>query len=166
MAYNMFLKVEDVEGDSTDANHDKWIEVVSLSHGISQEARLRPIAVEARERSLLRGRIDFRDFSVTKRVDKASIPLVSKLLNVDVIPEVTLEICRATGDKTTFMKVVLKHAFVASIALTGSASAEDPLPMEQVTFRYGQIEWTYTTTSPSGQPGDTFEAMYDIEQGD
>lgn len=162
MAYNMFLKVEDVDGDSTDANHDKWIEVVSLSHGISQQARLAPMDGDMRDHRAVGSRVDFRDFSVTKRVDKASIPLVSKLLNRAVIPEVTLEVCRATGDKTTFMKVILKDAFVASIDCTGAASADDPLPIEQVTFRFGRIVWAYTETSPSGEPGTTFEQEYDI----
>ncbi len=36
MAYAMYMKVEGVDGDSTDAAHDKWIEVVSYSHGLSQ----------------------------------------------------------------------------------------------------------------------------------
>lgn len=153
MAYNMFLKVEDVEGDSTDANHDKWIEVVSINHGVSREM----FGPGGRS-----GRCDFRDFSITKRVDKASIPLVCKLFNNDVIPEVTLEVCRATGEKTTFLKLVLKQVGVVSISLNGSASAEDPLPMEQVTFRYGQIAWEYTETSPSGEPGNTFEAEYNV----
>lgn len=163
MAYNMFLKVEDVKGDSTDAAHENWIEVVSISHGVSREMLILHDGSVGTPSSAM-GRCDFRDLSVTKRVDSASIPLVCKLFNNDVIPEVTLEICRATGEKTTFMKIVLKHSGVASIALNGSASAEDPLPMEQVTFRYGQIEWAYTTTSPSGEPGETFEAEYDIMQ--
>jgi len=163
MAYNMFLKVEGVEGDSTDAAHEKWIEVVSLSHGISQEARLASITGgHAGHPGSSPSRCDLRDFSVTKRLDRASIPLVCKILTAEVIPEITLEICRATGDKTTFMKVVLKSSFVASIALNGSASAEDPLPIEEVTFRYGEIEWTYTETSPSGEPGVAFEAYYSV----
>ncbi len=160
MAYNMFLKVgrdlkvDGVKGDSTDAAHEDWIEVMSVSHGISTQQEW--------STGLASGKIDLRDLSVTKRVDRASVPLVSKCLNNANIPEITLEICRATGEKTTFMKVVLKYARVASIDLSGSPSAADPLPMEQVSFRYGEIEWTYTDTSPSGEPGDQYEAAHSV----
>ncbi|MDP2897752.1 MAG: type VI secretion system tube protein Hcp [bacterium] len=160
MAYNMFLKVEGVDGDSTDAAHDKWIEVVSVNHGLSQEMIVpRDSSGEGHASGR---RCQFRDFSVVKRLDRASVPLVSYCFNVQEIPEVTLEICRATGDKTTFMKIVLKRAFVASVSFTGSASADDPLPMEEVIFRYGEIEWAYTETSPSGTPGATLEAWYSV----
>lgn len=154
MAYAMYMKVEDVKGDSADAAHDGWIEVVSLSHGVSTKSSY---GVSGQDKP------DFRDLSITKRVDRASIPLLSKCLNNTPIEEITLEICRATGNKTTFMKIVVKNAFVVSIDLNGSASPEDPLPIEQVTFRYGQITWEYTETPPSGEPGDTFEVTYDIE---
>ena len=34
MAVDMFLKIDGVDGESTDSAHDKWIEILSYSHGL------------------------------------------------------------------------------------------------------------------------------------
>ncbi|MCU7860874.1 MAG: type VI secretion system tube protein Hcp, partial [Candidatus Thiodiazotropha sp. (ex Lucinoma kastoroae)] len=36
MAVDMFMKIEGVDGESTDDAHNKWIELLSFSHGVSQ----------------------------------------------------------------------------------------------------------------------------------
>lgn len=156
MAYDMFLKVEGVDGDSTDAAHDKWIEVVSFSHGISQA----PGGSLSGQGALTGGKADHSDFAITKRLDSSSPILALKCCMGEAIPEVTLEICRATGEKTTFMKYIFKPCIVASIAPHGSAASEDPLPMEEVTFRYGEIDWAYTPTTAAGETGAAIEAKW------
>lgn len=159
MAYNMFLKVgvgkDAVDGDSTDEKHENWIEVVSYSHGVTTD----------REASsgLASGMRQHQDFTITKRVDKASVTLMSKLINNAEIPEVKLELCRATGEKTTFMAYTLNDCRVAAIFPRASGKAEDPLPFEEVRFRYRVITWTYTTTATGGRARDqVYEAMDDI----
>ena len=36
MATNMYIKIDDVVGEATDANHKTWIEILGWSHGFSQ----------------------------------------------------------------------------------------------------------------------------------
>ena len=36
MSTDMFMKVEGVDGESTDDQHQKWIELLSYSHGVAQ----------------------------------------------------------------------------------------------------------------------------------
>ena len=36
MAFDCFLKIEGVPGESTDDKHGDWIELLSYSHGVSQ----------------------------------------------------------------------------------------------------------------------------------
>ena len=36
MAYDAFLKIATIDGESTDSKHEKWIEVLSYSWGASQ----------------------------------------------------------------------------------------------------------------------------------
>jgi len=156
MAYAMYMKVEGVDGDSTDAKHQKWIEVESYSHAVSQA----PGGSLSGQGGLTGGKADHADFSITKRLDSSSPILFLKCCSGEAIPEVTLEMCRATGEKTTFMKYVFKPCIVASVAPAGSASAGDPLPMENVTFRYGEIDLSYTPTTPKGETGAAVEAKW------
>lgn len=156
MAYAMYMKVEGVDGDSTDAAHQKWIEVESYAHAVSQA----PGGSLSGQGALTGGKADHQDFSITKRLDSASPILFLKCCSGEAIPEVTLEICRATGAKTTFMKYVFKPCIVASICPSGSGKGEDPLPMEQVSFRYGEIDLSYTPTTAKGETGAAVESKW------
>ena len=146
MAYDMFLKIDNIQGDSTDDGHKKWIEVVSFAHRISQ-----PSGGALSAQGVHTGaRADHDDFSLVKRMDSASPVLAQHCCTGKHIPNITFELCRAMGDKTTFMIYTFKDSIVASVSPSGSADTEDPIPMEEVTFRYGQIEWEYTPTDITG----------------
>ncbi len=159
MAYDMFLKIEGIEADSTDAAHPKWIEVLSYAHGVSQA----PGGTLSAEGALTGGRADHQDFSIVKRLDSASPMLFLKCCTGEHIPRVELELCRATGEKTLFMKYVFDKCIIASVTPSGSGETEDPLPMEEVTFRYSAIHLSYTVTT-GGEAGAAFEAAWSTEQ--
>jgi type VI secretion system secreted protein Hcp len=146
MAYDMFLEIQGIQGDSTDAMHAKWIEINSYSHRVSQAigGALSAQGVHTG------GRADHDDFAMTKRLDSATPPLSLHCCNGKHIPQIVFELCRAMGDKTMFMKYTMKDVIVASISPSGSGDTDDPLPMEELTFRYGAIQWEYVPTDPTG----------------
>jgi type VI secretion system secreted protein Hcp len=37
MAFDAFIKIKDIDGESTDEQHKDWIEVISFNHGVSQQ---------------------------------------------------------------------------------------------------------------------------------
>ncbi len=139
MAFDAFLKIDGIPGESTDDKHSEWIEILSFNHGITQ-----PISVT---RSSAGGataeRADHQDFSITKFLDKASPKLALHCCDGTHIGEVKLELCRAGGDKLKYMEYKMSNVIVSSFSPSGSPGAED-LPVEQVAFNYGKIEWTYT----------------------
>lgn len=153
MAYDMFLRIDGIQGDSKDAKHQQWIEVNSYSHRISQA----PGGALSAQGVHTGGRADHDDFAITKRLDSASPVLLLHCCNGKHIPSADFELCRAMGDKTLFMKYTFRDLIVASVSPSGSASSDDPLPMEEITFRYGSIQWEYTPTDPTsgGRVGPT-----------
>jgi len=156
MAFDMFLKVEGVKGESTDSIHKEWMEVMSFSHGLSQA----PGGALSSEGALTGGRADHSDFSIVKRLDSASPTLAILLCRGSAIKEIVFELCRATGDKTTFMKYTFKNCIVSGYRPGGSGVGDDPLPLEEVSFRYGEIYYEYTPTSPTGQKGAAVKAAW------
>ena len=93
------------------------------------------------------GRADFSDMSITHAIDKATPKLKLACANGEHIGTVTLELCRATKDKTPYMVYKMENVIVASVTTTGDAQAVDsPLPLEVLTFNYGKITWTYSET--------------------
>ena len=159
MAFDAFLKIATIPGESTDDAHQDWIEVLSYSHGLSQSGSGSVSSGGARTAE----RCDHQEFSITKTLDKASPLLALACCNGEHIGEIKLELCRAGGDKNKYMEYTLNDVIVASVHPNGSAQGAETLPMEDVTFNYGKITWTYTETDHrTGKPGGIVEKFWDL----
>jgi len=139
MPADTFLKIEGIEGESTDAKHEKQIEVLSFSHGVSQMASASDSTAGAKSS----GRCDHQDFSIVKELDKASPELNLQCCNGTHIKKMTLELCRATGEKQPYMQYVFEGVIVSSVSIGGGGGG---IPTESVTFNYSKINWIYITT--------------------
>lgn len=158
MAYDMFLKIEGIDGESTDEAHPDWIEIMSYSWGVSQPATGAVSSGGARSSQ----RSDHQDFSVVKTIDKASPKLFLHCCNGRHIPEVKLELCRATGDKQKYMQYVMEDVIISSVSSDGTADSGETLPIENVSFNYAKITATYTETDhQTGAPMGDVEAWWD-----
>ena len=158
MAFDCFLKIDTIPGECTDDKHKEWIEVLSYSHGVSQPSSGSVSSGGARSSE----RCDHQDFSVVKTLDKASPKLILACCNGQHIPTITIELCRATGDKQKYMSYILKDVIISSVRPTGSARGGESLPVEEVTFCYGKIEWTYTETDHmTGKPKGDIKTQWD-----
>jgi type VI secretion system secreted protein Hcp len=157
MAFDCFLKLEGIDGECTDDAHQKWIEVLSYSHGVSQPAS----GSLSSGGGLSAERCDHQDFSVVKTLDKASPKLNLFCCNGKHIETVKVELCRAGGDKLKYMEYTMSNVIVSSVRPGGSAQGEEHLPLEEVSFNYGKIEWTYTETA-LGKTGGNVETHWDL----
>lgn len=138
MAFDAFLKIDGIPGESTDKKHKDWIEILSYSFGVSQaSAGSRSTAGAGTSQ-----RVDFADFTVMKAIDKATNKILDAAARGAHIKTVTLELNRATGDKNKYFEVLLGDVIVSSIKLEGSSGAD--LPNEMVHFNFGTIKSTYT----------------------
>jgi type VI secretion system secreted protein Hcp len=146
MSFDAYLQVEGIKGDSTDDAHAEWIEVDGFNHTVSQATGGKGSAQGAHAG----GRADHGDFTVIKKLDSASPALFLHCCSGKHIPNITIEMCRAMGEKTTFMKYTFKDVIVSSVRPSGAADGSDLIPQEEVTFRYGEVHLEYTPTDPSG----------------
>src|SRR5438045_2802440 len=98
MAFDCFLKVDGIDGESTDAKHPNWIEILSYNHGLNQPAS----AVASSAGGAGSGRVNMQDFSIVKHLDMASTKLAVACAKGTHIPAIVMEICRAGGDKLKY----------------------------------------------------------------
>jgi type VI secretion system secreted protein Hcp len=159
MAFDAFLKIEGVPGESTDANHKDWIEILSFSHGLTQTA----------SGSMSSGggasaeRCDHSAFTVVKTLDMASPLLAEKCCSGEHIKEVMLSLNRAGGDKVQYMEYKMTNVMVTKVSPGGSSQGKETLPLEEIAFRYGLIEWTYTQQKlADGTGGGKVAAGWDL----
>ncbi len=100
MAFDAFLKIEGIQGESTDANHKDWIEIISYGIGVIQPTS----ASASTAGGASAERATFRDLTVKKSLDKASPKLALYCADGTHIKEVVLELCRAGGEKMKYMQ--------------------------------------------------------------
>jgi len=160
MAFDAFIKIDGVPGESTDDKHKDWIEVLSYSWGISQPKS----ASASTAGGASAERADFQDFSIVKALDKASPKLALACAQGKHIKEVKIELCRAGGDKVKYMEYKLTNAIITSVRRGGSSQGGETLPLEEVAFDYGKIEWTYTQQKrEDGSGGGQVSANWDLQ---
>ncbi|MEM9066128.1 MAG: type VI secretion system tube protein Hcp [Planctomycetota bacterium] len=154
MAFDGFMQIEGITGDSTDKAHSEWIEIERFEHRIAQPSG----GAGSAQGTHSGGRADHGEFKVTKKLDSASPALALHCCDAKPIPEIKIELCRAMGDKTVFMTYTLKECIVSSVGPSGDIDKEAVIPSEQIGFRYGEIAWEYVPTDPKGG-GKTGAAM-------
>lgn len=158
MAFDAFLKIDGIDGESDDDKHQKWIEILSFSHGLSQPST----GSRSSGGAATAERVNHQDFSVVKSLDKTSPKLALSCCKGTHIKEVKLELCRATDDKSKYMEYKMSDVIVTSVRPGGSAQGGETLPLEEVSFNYGKIEWTYTETDhKTGKPKGDVPANWD-----
>ncbi len=159
MAFDTFMKIDGIAGESTDDKHKDWIEITSFSHGMNQ-----PISVSASTAGGASAeRVDIQDFAVTKILDKASPKLYEYCCKGKHMPSVIVEMCRAGGDKMRYMEIKMEDVMVSSVSPSGSSGGD--FPGESVSFNFGRIKWTYTQQKRAdGSGGGNVTGGWDLEK--
>lgn len=157
MAFDAFLKIDGIPGESTDDKHKDWIEIASFAHSLDQPAS----ATASSAGGATAERVNHSTFDFVHLLDKASPKLYEACCTGKHIKEVTFELCRAGGDKMKYMEIKLEQVLISRVAPHG-AQGED-FPKEQVSMSYGKIKWTYTQQKRAdGAGGGNVSAGWDL----
>jgi len=156
MAFDMFLHLEGIEGESVDKEHANKIRVLAWSWGVSNSGTAHL------GRGAGSGKADFQDISVTKYVDKASIALLKFVSDGGHIEKGELIVRKAGGTPLTYLKIEMKDIMVTSLS-TGGAGGEDLLT-ENITLNFAEFRVTYTLQEKDGSPGASPDFGYSIAE--
>lgn len=156
MAVDAFLKIDGIDGESTDDKHKGWIEVNSFSWGATQPSS----ATASSAGGGTTERVTLEDLTITKHIDKASPKIHEAVSSGKHYATVTLQLCRAGGDKVQYYEVKMEQVIISEAVAQGVSmgvsnnkttappktekGSPDFLPVESVSFNYGKIKWTYT----------------------
>jgi len=148
MAYDAFLKIDGVTGESQKEGHTGQIELMSFSWGASN-----PTTV-GHGTGLAAGKVSLSDFSIMKVTDKASPTLFLNCASGKSTDKASVFIQKATGGTTgeTYLQYDFTHIFVTSIQWSGSTGGDDS-PSESVSFAYEQVQITYKPQDATGKLG-------------
>ena len=94
MAIDAFLKIDGIDGESTDQAHQAWIEVLSWSWGVSQPGQRMTTGTGL----VNTGKPSFQVFTIGKRIDKASPKLFLGCATGKHIASASLDVAKVNGD--------------------------------------------------------------------
>jgi type VI secretion system secreted protein Hcp len=147
-AVDYFLKIDGVDGESTDAGHKGEINIESWSWGASSTSA----SGGARA-----GKACVSAFNFAKLVDKASPILMANAVNGMVMKSAVLT-ARKAGDKPLeYLKVTLENVLVSSYQGAGSSGA---VPMESFALNFTKMTVEYRTQRQDGSLGDPTTASF------
>jgi type VI secretion system secreted protein Hcp len=147
MAINMFLKIDGIDGESSDDAHEGEIDVLAWNWGLSQSGTTQ-LGRGGGGRGGA-GKANVQDLSVVKYVDSASPKLMLACAKGTHLKDAVLTCLRAGGgERVEFLKIELEHLIVSSVATSGSGGEERLT--ETVTLNFAQFKVTYTPQDNDG----------------
>jgi len=150
-----FLKLDGVEGESTDEKHAKEIELESWSFGATNAGSFSSGGGGGT------GKVQMNDFHIVKKTDKASAKLLTACCVGEHLKTATL-VCRKAGkEQQEFLTIILTSVLVSSYQ-TGGSAGSDVIPMDQVSFNFGKIEYKYKEQKADGSLGGEVVGGWDV----
>jgi type VI secretion system secreted protein Hcp len=153
MGVDMFLKIDGIQGESTDASHADEIDIFSYTWGESQPA--------VASGGGAAGRVTMQEFHFFMHVNKASPKLFLACANGARIKNAILTVRRSGGNPVEFLKWTLTDVTVASYQTTASVPSGEA-PTDQFSLRFTKIETEYTPVKPDGSVGVPIKEGWDL----
>jgi type VI secretion system secreted protein Hcp len=153
MAVDVFLKLGDIKGESTDAKHAGEIDVLSWSWGISQTGSAAPGGGGGA------GKVSFNDLTFTHNVDKASPMLMKACATGQHVKEATLVARKAGKGQQEYLVIKMTDVLVTGV----QPSSAHEQPMENVSMQFAKIDVEYKPLKADGTLDAGIHFVYDIK---
>ena len=156
-AVDYFLKIDGIEGESTDAKHKDEIDVESWSWGETQTGSA------AHGGGGGAGKVAMQDFHFVARTSKASPGLLLACATGEHIKKAVLTCRKAGGDQQEFLTFTLSDLLVSSYQAKGEAG-EDGVPTDQISLNFAKIEMEYKPQKADGSLDGPANAGWDLKK--
>ena len=153
MAVDVFLKLGDIKGESTDAKHAGEIDVLSWSWGVSQTG------TAASGGGAGAGKVSFSDLNFTHNVDKASPLLMKACATGQHVKDATLVSRKAGKGQQEYL--IIKMSDIVVTGVQPSSAGEQP--MESVSMQFAKIDLEYKPQKADGTLDAGIHFIYDIK---
>lgn len=154
-AVDYFLKIDGIEGESTNSRHGGEIEIDSFSWGAAQSGS----AGTGGGAGV--GKVTFSDINFTKSLDKSSPKLMLATATGEHIKDVVLvgELSGKRGQK--FLEIKMTDVLISSYQSGGS---DGSVPTDSFSLNFAKIEFTYYPMNKDGSLGAPVTAGWDLKE--
>jgi type VI secretion system secreted protein Hcp len=148
-----FLKIDGIEGESTDAKHKGEIDLESWSWGQNQGGS------HATGGGGGSGKVSMKDFHAVMKISKASPKLMLACAKGDHIPKAVLTCRKAGKDQQEYFKIIMSDLLVSSYQ-TGGTGQGGIVPTCQFSLNFSRIEFEYREQKADGSLGGKVHSGY------
>jgi len=153
---DFFLKLDGIDGESSDDKHKGEIDILSWSFGNTNTGTMHGGGGGGA------GKVQFQDIHFTAHTNKASPKLMLACASGEHIKKGVL-ICRKAGkDQQEYLKITLTDVLVSSYQTGGSGHSE-VLPVDQFSLNFAKIEKEYKPQKADGSLDSPIKAGWDLK---
>lgn len=157
MAFDAYLKLDGVDGESTRKGFEKWIEIYSFSLGAANPVNIGPGAGSGA------GKVSLSGLNLMKKTDSTSPTLFQTCCSGKHFTKATLTLNKAGGDAAVdYLKYDFVEVFVDSVQWSGSSGGDDT-PTESVSLAFAEVSITYTPQKADGTKGSPVVAGWNVK---
>src|ERR1700678_1604154 len=146
MAFDAYLKLDTITGESTSQGYTGCMEIFNFSLGAAN-----PVTIGSASTGGGGGKAILQPFSFTKKTDSASPALYQACVTGAHLATGTVSLRKAGGTALVYLTYGFKVIFVDSIQWSGSQGGDDT-PMESVSLAFGTLTVDYQPQDSTGKP--------------
>jgi type VI secretion system secreted protein Hcp len=154
MAPDIFAKIGDIKGESSDAKHKEEIEVLSFSWGVTNPGTM------AAGTGAGPGKATFQDLSIVHKIDKASPLLLRACATGEHLKEVTITHRKAGKEQHEYLIVKMSDVIITGV--THGGSNEHP-GSENVSLAFAKLDFEYKPQKADGSLEAGIHFKYDLK---
>lgn len=154
MAGNLFLQIDGVTGECTEAGHEGWIDVNSYSEGLASTGS----AGYGGGAGV--GTVSYQDISFTCQLEKAIPNLMAACADGKHFPKAKFHATKMGGEgkSWTYLEITLSDLMVTSVQFGG---ADNQTPNVAVSLNFSKIKTEYWAQTNTGGKGSSTNAEWD-----
>jgi type VI secretion system secreted protein Hcp len=153
--FDAFLKIDGVEGESTDDAHGKEIDVLSYSWGATQPG------THGAGGGGGAGKGEVHSFHFTMRMSKATPKLMLACATGSHYKEALLTVRKAGETPQEYLTIKLETVYVDSYQTGGSDGSD--IPVESISLSFGKASYEYKPQKEDGTLGSPVKVGYDVK---
>jgi type VI secretion system secreted protein Hcp len=153
-ANDYFLKIDTIDGESTENAHRSWIDVLSWSWGVSNAGSTGTGGGAGA------GKAVFEDFSWVQRIDRSVAPIFTGVATGKHYKDATLDVTTGGAKNDSFFQMIFSDVTLTSLQSSGSGAALDA----NASLGYTAVKLRYRAQDAKGGLGPWIEGGFSLKE--
>jgi len=157
MQSDIFIKIDDVKGESVDSVHAGEIDVQSWSWGATQGGSSQIGGGSGT------GKAAVQDLTFTLHFEKSVPVLMGMLLTGTPFQNAQLTLRKAGAQPLEYIKIIMQGGIISNVSMSGAPTSD--AQVVTVSLNFGYVEVHYTPQAADGSGEAEVSTQYNIAKG-